>query len=402
MIALLALLACAPKVPGVDGDLRIGPWNRSGGRLMRVAEVAFRPLPAVGEDATWLVQTAPGATWDAGLAQAAGELVGAAAHKSAALTPGAIRRALARSGFPGQARFSRVLTDGAPPVVLLRGIQVALGHGPVDVGLAKREYGDGTVLWVVGFAPHLSDLDPLKRDVALDGGVMLRADLKSAAQARLFVDRPGRSVEEVTITDGVARWVGDFNLPGEYRFEVLADREGVAEVVLLFSLFVETPVPSMPRLQAPSKHPKDPAAAEEELYAALDQLRQDHGLSRVRRFALFEPFAREHSALMGHSGIVAHTIPGTTEGVARRAEKTTHPRAKHHENVAAASSAADAFALVRGSPAHLANLLCDKCSHVAIGVALEPVIDRVPRLFVTWELLDFPQGAPQKIDHYNR
>ena len=37
-----------------------------------------------------------------------------------------------------------------------------------------------------------------------------------------------------------------------------------------------------------------------------------------------------------------------------------------------------------------------------IGATLEPVLDRVPRLFVTWELLEFQQGPPREIDDYNR
>ena len=34
---------------------------------------------------------------------------------------------------------------------------------------------------------------------------------------------------------------------------------------------------------------------------------------------------------------------------------------------------------------------------VSIGVALEPVLDRPPRLFVTWELMEFPHGVPRRM-----
>ena len=34
--------------------------------------------------------------------------------------------------------------------------------------------------------------------------------------------------------------------------------------------------------------------------------------------------------------------------------------------------------------------------------ALEPVLDRPPRLFVTWELLRFPQGEPQLIHDWHK
>jgi hypothetical protein len=403
MIPLLLALACGPRAAvGPAPEIRHGPWTREGGRVVRVLEVAYRPAPPPTADAKWLVNSVTRGQWDLGLARAAEQLVGAASNKTAALTPESIHRALAQAGFPGAARFGRLVNGGAPPEDLLRGIEDSGVFAKLDVAMASRRYGDGTVLWVVGFAPHLSEIDPLRRDVALDESVMLRADLAEGAVARLFVDRPGQVVEEVTITDGVARWIGGFHVPGEYRFEVLADRDGVSEVVLLFSLFVDTEVPAVPRLRAPPERVGDPSKAETELYESLAKLRRSHGLSPVERFPLFESLAREHSALMGHTGQVAHVIPGTTGGVSKRAAEVAHPRARHHENIAAATSASDAFELVRGSPAHLANLLCAKCTHASIGVALEPVIDRVPRLFVTWELLDFPQGPPREIDHYNR
>ena len=118
-------------------------------------------------------------------------------------------------------------------------------------------------------------------------------------------------------------------------------------------------------------------------------------------FPLFEGLAREHSALMGHTGLVAHDLPGHGT-VSRRAAEFAHPRAEHHENVAAAPTAQDAMRLVELSPAHLKNLLCESCTHVAIGASLEPVLDRLPRLFVTWELLEFPIGPPREIEDYNR
>ena len=104
---------------------------------------------------------------------------------------------------------------------------------------------------------------------------------------------------------------------------------------------------------------------------------------------------------MGHTGIVAHSLPGYGN-VEKRAAAFAHPRAEHHQNVAGAPSAKDALAMVRLSPAHLKNLLCERCTHASIGASLEPVLDRIPRLFITWELLEFPQGPPREIDDYNR
>jgi uncharacterized protein YkwD len=105
---------------------------------------------------------------------------------------------------------------------------------------------------------------------------------------------------------------------------------------------------------------------------------------------------------MAAAGRVAHALPDVTAGVPTRAVELAHPRAQHYENVAAAATAEEALARVVDSPGHLRNLLCEPCTHASIGAALEPVLDRTPRVFVTFELLDFPQGPPRAIDHYNR
>jgi hypothetical protein len=39
---------------------------------------------------------------------------------------------------------------------------------------------------------------------------------------------------------------------------------------------------------------------------------------------------------------------------------------------------------------------------MSVGVALEPTLDAVPRLFVVWELLSFPNGEPTPIPDYDR
>ena len=400
MILLSLLLACAKPAPSAGEAVR-GPWVRRGGRLERLAAVAFMPVDPPSDEAKWVVGAVGDAQWDRSPMGAVQDLVGAA-RPTGILGPRSTSVALSRSGYPGQARFSRLVNDGTHPASLVAPAVQAAAQGKVDVALASRKYADGRVLWIFGWAPHKADLDPVRRDIPLDGGISLRVDLVDRGDARLFVDRPYATVEELALTSGVSRWVDGFHSPGEYRLEVVVSRDGVSEGVLLFSLFVETEVSEMGRLPGPPVSAPDPVAAERTLYALVDKARKDHGLSPVARFPLFEGLAREHAALMAHSGVVAHRLPGVSDGVEAKAAKLAHPRAIHHENVAAAATAEDAHALVEGSPAHLANLLCEKCSHVSIGATLEPVLDRVPRLFVTWELLEFPQGPPREIDHYHR
>jgi len=325
-----------------------------------------------------------------------------ALDRTASLDPGSTSLAAARAGFPGQARFARVLNGGAFPIDLVDAIVTTAAAPAVDLGMAVRTYGDGTALWVIGWAPHLAEVDPLPRDLGVDDTVAVHVELSDVfTDARLYVAPPDRIVQELSLTPGVNRWVDLFQTPGAYRVEVVGASAKTGQVVLLFSLFVGEPPPSLSPLAGLSGPTPDPRAAEEFLYTQLDALRAEHGLRPVARFPLFEGVAREHSALMASRGMVVHSLPGLTEGVAERAEAVAHPRAEHFESVAAARSAEDALAVVLDSPGHRSMLLCDTCTHVSIGAAIEPVLDRPPRLFVTWELLRFPQGEPRPIHDWH-
>ncbi len=402
MIVLLALLSCATvesgaKAPGPLASVHV----RTGGAVKRLPTVAYRPEDPKSEAGKWMVSALHGSQWDGGLAAAASELIGSMRDKRRLLSPRATATASSRAGFPGAARFAKTVTDGARPVNLVNQIAQASGGKKIDVGLASRQYGDGQVLWVVGWAPHVVDVDPVPRTVTLDSSLTIRIENKDKRSARLFVVPPDGPVEELSLSSGVARWVDGFDVPGEYRFEVLLDDEGVGTVALLFSVFADGQPPAVPAAPLPPERNPDPREAEAWLMDALNKLRVDHGLRPVQRFTLFDTLAREHSAMMGHMGVVAHRLPGYG-GVTDKAANFAHPRAAHHENVAAAPTAQAAMKLVELSPAHLQNLLCEECTHVSIGATLEPVLDRIPRLFVTWELLEFPQGPPKEIDHYNR
>ena len=179
--------------------------------------------------------------------------------------------------------------------------------------------------------------------------------------------------------------------------EVVSRGDRTTQVLLRWSQFVDITPPNVATLQRGSLDSPNPFEATTELYKALNELRESSGLQPVERFVPFEPLARQHAALMASSGVVDHTIPGRTAGVASKAQKTFHPGARHYENLAAAPDWKEAMDMVTLSPGHLANLLCEDCSHASIGVALEPVIDRVPRLFVVWEMLNFPHGSPKPI-----
>lgn len=357
-------------------------------------EIRYRPTPPPDDAGRWAVNALPDARWDAGLFTAVQSLLEAIARRDARLSPDVAALAAARAGYPGPARFASVLNGGALPAVLLADIRADTNGAPLDLALGRRVYADGVSLWVFGWSPRRVSVDPMPGAIPLDGGLTVRMDLDADVESRLFIAPPDGPVEELRIQSGVARWLDRFSAPGAYRMEVILGQAQRSEVALLFSVFVDGVPPPLPRLQQPVQPPPDPHQAEQALYTALAALRAERGLPPLRRFPLFEAFAREHAAFMGAHGVVRHQIPGVTDGVPARARQQTRPAAIHEESVAAAASVDEAMALIVGSPAHLKALLCADCTHVSIGAALEPVIDRPPRLFITWEMLRFPQGTP--------
>ena len=404
LFALVLPLGCASS-RGSAVAVQPAAVRTGGGPGSDGPQVRYRPGDPSTAAAADFLAAVPDATWDLGLERAAAELLSLATQRGAVLDPATCSLVAARAGFPGQARFARALGGETVPETLLAQVRAVADREPVDVAVAARTYSDGTALWIAGWAPHRAELEPLPRQIPLDAPLPLRVDLDGGGgdepgAARVFIAPPDGTVEELSLTSGVSRWVDRFHTPGAYRVEVVGTDGPRSPVALLFTLWVEQAPPEPAPLRPPPQTAADPIEAEAQLYAALDELRRDHGLPSVARFAPFEPLAREHSALMASQGRVAHVLPGVTAGVASKANEGFHPRAETYENVAAATTAADAMVLVVDSPGHLGNLLCQACTHASIGVALEPVLDRVPRLFVTWELLEFPNGEPKPIDRY--
>ncbi len=379
--ALLGIAACLPHAI----DPGIAP----------AVEVRYRWGDPPSEAGRRLLAALPGSRWDPGLLAAARELAASASAPDARLSPRAAAAATARAGFPGDARFVALRTGGAFPDTLVRDARAA--HPPdtaLDVGLASRASGDGTVLWILAFAAHRGEIDPMPRDLGLDAVLPVRVEVPGDPRLALVVAPPDGRVRSLPIAGRVTRQVDAFHTPGAYRFEVVeVDR---ARVAFVFEVFVEVAPPPPPALPGPPD-PPDPVAAVEALYRALDGWRIAAGLPPLARFPPFEALAREHAALMASSGVVDHVIPRVTEGVAARARAGFHPGAEHHEDLAAAYSAEEALDLVWLSPGHRLGLLCATCTHVAIGTALEPVRAGTPRLFVTWELLAFPHGPPKAV-----
>jgi len=361
-VILALLVACAPRHEVVTIDL-VEIRSRSGDAL-----------PALGASAQV----------DRGLRDAAERLAAAATSAEARLTEGAVRTALDLAGYPGAARFVKVIAGTELPAGLLD--NVPRGE-PIDVGWAWRDFGDGRRWWVLGWAPRRVTLDPVPRDLVPGGGVGVR--VTGAPSARMFVASPRGVVTEYDLAQGTTRWVGGLDEPGDWRFEVV-DHD---RVELAWTHYVGASPPALTALPV-ERGVESPMDVPPRLYDAVDALRVANGLAALERFSDFEPLVREQAACIAAGGEALHRSD-LCPGVAARAAQGWYPRGAFHEDVAVASGAAEAWAGLRASPGHLANLLCRDCTHISIGAALEPAAD--PRLFIVFELMRFSEGEPEPI-----
>ena len=363
--------------------------------------VQYRPL----EDSTYqsiLESVLPNATIDSTLQKASQTLISATRNPMHPLSVDSMVKAEKQAGYPSQAHFMKVMNSGDFPTSYLSHLR---NVGPIDIGVSTRKFADGRVLWIIGWGKHILEMDPIPLSLPLDGVLPLRIGEFDADRAILYIASPDQPVERIELLPEAHRWLQNFHVPGEYRLEVLLqDTEGAQQsnkIALLFSVFVDTPLPSVHTTSINPDVP-NPIQAEQELFMAVNALRRERHLHPLKPFELFVPLAREHSALMAATGTVQHRITGVTDGVPERAANMAHPRANHYQNVAAARTAKEALALAIDSPGHFQVFLCESCTHMSIGAALEPTYHPNPRLYVTWEVLEFSRGEPQRIEKLNR
>ena len=165
-----------------------------------VPQVRYRPEPSKQSP---ILDVLPNATWDKGLEKAADELLLQLRSPQARIPHQAIRIALARVGFPAQARFAKVLNQGAFPKELVRELLQDVGKEKVDLALRSCSYADGTTLWLLAWAPHLVEIDPMPQRVPLDGTFSIRMEAKKDQEAMLFISPPDGVVEKSPLLSAV-------------------------------------------------------------------------------------------------------------------------------------------------------------------------------------------------------
>ena len=116
----------------------------------RGVAVRFRPGATPPPEVARLLERVPNASYDEGLQRAVELLLAAARAPSSRISPEASADALTAAAYPGFAKFSREYNGGAFPEDLADALaNAALERDqPVDLALARRNFSDGTSLWI--------------------------------------------------------------------------------------------------------------------------------------------------------------------------------------------------------------------------------------------------------------
>ena len=162
----------------------------------------------------------------------------------------------------------------------------------------------------VGMVQKWADID---RSARFRVGSTHQYSRRTARRRRcqLYIRPPDGAVEVLSLSRGVARWVDRFRFWGVSIS--VGDQRAVRRVVHLFSVYVDQP-PGKAHSYEWSRQKSKPNRGER--WVSKNSIAfGGAGSAPVKRFALFDEVARQHSAYMASYGRAVHQVPRVTEGV---------------------------------------------------------------------------------------
>jgi uncharacterized protein YkwD len=229
---------------------------------------------------------------------------------------------------------------------------------------------------------------PVPRRLPAGGSALLGGRLRRGLHApTVLVAPPAGQVRELSVREsGGGSFQGSFRCdsgPGRYQVEVMARGRGGKTVVANFPLYCEVAPPtSGPRVAISGPECHDPRRAETLLLEAVNRDRARAGLSPVTWDEPLARVARDYSDEMSGREQVEHQSP-TSGNAADRVRRSGARAAVVLENVARASSVADAQRSFMSSPGHRANVLDRTVTRMGAGVVIRRERGGVPSLYVT-------------------
>ena len=199
--------------------------------------------------------------------------------------------------------------------------------------------------------------------------------LRSYSHPRWLLASPDGKVQAQTLLYEEGAWRGTVPLDGgrgTYQMELIVQGPAGPEVAALFPLFAGVPRPDLPEVKVypgPGRYPT-PGDAAQALLKLTNQAREKAGLPALKRDAVLDKLAEEHSLELLADRHAVHRT-STTGALVDRLHKQQFPFSRALENVSLAPSPEAAHQRFMESPSHRLNLLDPNVNQIGVGVAME-------------------------------
>jgi uncharacterized protein YkwD len=242
------------------------------------------------------------------------------------------------------------------------------------VGLGSQMKGDDITV-VLTLWEQLVELQPVPRQLPSEGRAPLVMRLLGKfVNPQIVITLPGGDVRALPTTlegnllkSELRCQSGD----GRYQIEIIASSSSGPTVLGNFPIFCGVSPPTdLSAYDEDDSENVDPAEAEQELTALINQARQAAGLKPLVWDNRLAAIARAHSRDMVTNNFIAHVSPTTGDAVARVKRAGLNP-SPVLENVGQEGGAEKAHRGFMASPAHRANILNKKITRVGIGVVMK-------------------------------
>jgi uncharacterized protein YkwD len=226
---------------------------------------------------------------------------------------------------------------------------------------------------VIVFGRMEVSLDPFPRHLRPGDACRLHGEIsRRYERARVYLTRPDGKVDETPLTGRAI----DVSLPvagaGVYQVEVMSDGATGPVVLANVPIYVGVDEPAWtPGPPLDGTRTTVPAEAETRMLTLLNQVRRDANLPPLTIDTELRAVATGHTEDMIAGRFFGHVSP-TTGMVEDRLKRAGVVVSRCGENVAQADNPESAHRVLMDSPAHRANMLDTKFTHVGIGVGFRP------------------------------
>ncbi|MCS6900669.1 MAG: CAP domain-containing protein [Myxococcales bacterium] len=237
---------------------------------------------------------------------------------------------------------------------------------PVRCGVAVARGGQGVEAIAVVAAPNVATVVPIPKQVRPDGWVTLEVKLQvPASDARLVVLGPRGLPREIPSSFHKGKLQGRFlaDRPGRWLAQAVADLDHGPMPVAEVEVFRGDAMAPMQEVPGEGAWGADNEAT---LLAMLNEARRSEGLPPLVRDEALTGVARAHAEAMAKQQVVGHDLgQGDPQ---QRAEAAGVRFRILGENVARASSVAQAHRGLWASPSHRKNTLDSRWQRAGVAV----------------------------------